>query len=189
MSASWKSLRKNSLCHYCCCCHHHRSHPGKNDPVVLFIFLVGIAFLVAVFPFHVYLFVCVYFYASLFYPHTAATKTATAASRKKTIPIPVIPLWNNYGCIFPYFNIRNPSHLIWWQNLPPHNVLVTYLPAYLLWQHWLQPQLRWGQKWFPAISSCPVLYILSLSGASVCKKSLDSLGRGFPPLPIPPPLN
>ena len=105
---------------------------GGGYTVVLFIFLSDISLLVVVLPFRVYFFILVYFFASLFSPPLDDTKMAMAASRKITVPIPVIPLLNNDGKIFTYFILHNPLCLLWGQNLPTHDLLNTSLPSYLL---------------------------------------------------------
>ena len=91
MSRYWQSPRKKSLrhsfrCRSCC----HRQYPwGNKDLVVLFIFLVGIAFLVVVFHFHVYFFVPIHLLTGLFpLPPTPPPYTKTAAIESQKIPYP-----------------------------------------------------------------------------------------------------
>ena len=61
----------------------------EKDTAVLFIFLIGIEFLVVVFPFHVYFFVLIYFFVDIFPPPSPATNMEAAASQKKSSPYPL----------------------------------------------------------------------------------------------------
>ena len=159
---------------------------GNKDLVFLFVLLVWISFLVIVFSIHVYFFVLVYFFVGIF-PPTPPTYTAVEAYWQIPISTPSISLLDNNVWIFPSHIIRNHIHLLREQKIPPHELITTFIPAYPVWHHRLQPQLRWGHQWFPKVRSCPILYLLTPPGASLCTKSWDSWVIGLPPLPTPLP--
>ena len=80
----------------------------------------------------------------LFPPPHPATKTAVVAYWQIPTLIPSIPLLYNDGLILPHWIPWKPLCLIWEHKLPPHSLLNTSLPAYLVWQNRLWTQLRWG---------------------------------------------
>ena len=149
MSQSWQSSREKSLCRCRNSHHHHWSPPGGKYLVIVFTFLIGIAFLFIVFLFHVQLFVLVYFFDSIFPPTTPNTKTTAVEYWK--IPTPSIPFLKNEGRISPSCIIRNPLHLLRGNNLLPCELITTSIPAYPVWQHQLRLQLWWVSSYFPEI--------------------------------------
>ena len=144
MSLSRQSPRKKSLCHHHGCCCSFQSPTGGKYIIVIFIFLFGITFPIVVSPFHFYFISLVYFLSYLFPPCPPYNNAAAEAYQQ--IPIPLIPLLNNDGLIYPYFILHNLLYLIQGYDLPPHDFLTTSLPYYPVWRHGLKPQLQWGQQ-------------------------------------------
>ena len=133
----------------------------EKDIVVFFILLISTALLVVVFPFHVYFFILICFFANPFTTPSTATKMAAAASQQ--ILIPYISLLKNGGLISTSWILLKTLHLL----------------AYYVWHHWLQPQLQWGKHWSTRVLSFPVLHLLAPPCTSISKKSWVSWGGGL----------
>ena len=108
--------------------------PGWGYLLFLFIFLVGIAFLVFVSPFYVYFFVIVYFFAGLFPPPPPPPPPPNMASFQQIpISISLISLLKNGSWISPYLILRNSLHILRGQNLPPPPPAVIF--RHFQWHH------------------------------------------------------